>query len=139
MATTETADTEATRKTATRFLDALTTGNSSGVIDLFEDGATWDLLGHTEEFGLYRSIPKDEIGHHLGVMGAAIATFHGMSVEPVMADGHRAAIEMHARGANAAGKQYDNRILMLLEIERDKIVAMREWVDTLHLKGIMEG
>jgi ketosteroid isomerase-like protein len=95
-------------------------------------------MGKVEEFALARSHRPDEIPHLLNVLGSSITHDHHVSVESVIADRSRAAIEIYTRGTTPDGRTYDHRATFQLEVSGGQITARREYVDTHHLKWITQ-
>jgi uncharacterized protein len=131
--------TDETRQLATQFIEALTTGRVDEALGLFAEDAHWHLLGHTEEFSLARRYRIHEARQLVAALAAAVTHGHHSHIENIIADGNRAAIEMHVGGKTPDNRTYDNHVAFHLDVDAGKIVTMREYVDTHHLKGIVEG
>jgi uncharacterized protein len=75
------------------------------------------------------------------VVGAIVKGFNAtatvdrlkFTVTSVLAEGDRVAAEIESDGLHFSGKRYQNRYHFLFTIENRKIVAVKEYMDTLHL------
>jgi ketosteroid isomerase-like protein len=62
-----------------------------------------------------------------------LATFKGITAE-----GDRVAVEVEADGTTASGKNYHNSYHFLFQLRDGEIVAVREYMDTLHLFDVLQ-
>ncbi|MEH0421223.1 nuclear transport factor 2 family protein [Streptomyces sp. B21-083] len=131
--------TDETRQLATQFIETLTTGRVDEALGLFAEDARWHLLGHAEEFSLARPYRIHEVSQLMAVLAAAVTHGHYSRIENIIADGNRAAIELHVGGKTPDNRTYDNHVAFHLDVHAGKIAYMREYVDTHHLKWIVEG
>lgn len=129
--------TDQSRHVATAFIDALTTGRHDEAFGLFADGAAWRLLGRSDEFAFARSYSVAEIRDLVALLGRTITHGHHVSIDNIIADGHRAAIEMHSGGLTEDDRTYDNHIAYHLDIHDGRITELREYLDTGHLRSVL--
>lgn len=132
-----TTQTESSRNIANLFMEYMLSGQSEALLDLFHDDGTWQLMGEAEGFPLARTYSKTEIPDLMQTIASAIATPIGMSIDSVMADGNKAAVQFHPMAHAVNGKTYDNHILFFFEIEAGKLRSLKEYLDTHHLKAIV--
>jgi uncharacterized protein (TIGR02246 family) len=122
-----------------RYLDALVAGDLPAIADSFAEDATWWLHGDLPMSGTKRG--RDEIIEFLvsaGVLyvpGTQSFEFGSITVED-----ERAVLEWTVRGTSAAtGEQYDNSYCDVFVIRDGRIVAVREYLDSLHVATVLFG
>lgn len=79
------------------------------------------------------------------VVGAIVKGFNAtarvdrlkFTVTSLMAEDNRVAAEVESDGLHYSGKRYKNRYHFLFTIEQRKIVAVKEYMDTLHLSWLI--
>ncbi|PWD49877.1 hypothetical protein C8046_03435 [Serinibacter arcticus] len=134
--TTDTPDTASSRATAKKFLQHMLEGDTQALLDLFHEDGTWQIMGETDGFTLLSTHPKAEIAALMHTVASAIAVPHDLTVGDILADGDRAAVEIHPTAQAVNGHRYDNHILFLFHVRAGRIHSLKEYLDTRHLEKI---
>jgi hypothetical protein len=121
------------------YLAALTAGDLQAIADSFADDATWWLHGDLPLSGTKRG--REAIMEFLINAGALYqAGTQRFSFGEIAADGDRAVLEWKVSGvASATGKAYDNSYCGVFVIRDGRIVAVREYLDSLHAAQVLFG
>ena len=118
---------EDNKRTARRFFEHLSRGETKAVLDLYADDASVWTAGSLA-FSGRRS--KQEVAPLMeGILGAFPQglrfTIHGMTAE-----GNRVAVEAESHGHHASGKLYNNLYHFLLVVREGKVREFKEYLDT---------
>ena len=120
-----------------RYLDALVAGDVQTISDSFAEDAVWTLHGDLPLAGVRRG--RDEIMAFL--LGAASLYREGsqsFEFSDVLVDGDCAVLEWRVRGlASVGGLAYDNDYCGVFQVRGGRIVAVREYLDTLHAAQVL--
>jgi ketosteroid isomerase-like protein len=97
--------------------------------DFLTEESTWTMIAPGSEPLKGRAISEFFAG------GGAI--FEGgapvVTVVATTAEGDRVAIEAVGKGRLRNGRSYDNRYHFLMEVRDDRVVAIREYMDSAHV------
>ncbi len=125
-------ETEASRAIVLSFVENFGAGRYAQALDLLANDATWWVGGTVGEYGLAGLRQRDELPALFEWIGKALP--HGVKVDVrgITAEGGRVALETEALATTAQGRVYHNFLHFLYEVRDNKIVAVREYLDTLH-------
>ncbi|MFI9269749.1 nuclear transport factor 2 family protein [Kitasatospora sp. NPDC052896] len=121
------------RTVVTRYVTAVAEGDLATITESFAEDATWEYPGDLPFSRVWTG--RDAIvNDFLGAAGALFAPGGApvVTLRSVLADGERVVAEWTARGTAANGRTYDNRCLGVFTVREGRIVAVREYLDTLH-------
>ena len=112
------------------FWRAVSTDRLEQAMDALADDATWWVFGRLPLSGTYSK------AEFKGLLAQLLAVFpHGVTVTPkvMTAEADRVAVEAESHGIDVAGKIYNNFYHFQFVFRDDKIVAVREYMDTMHV------
>ncbi len=121
-----------------KFFKTLSTGNLERVRPLFHERATWAVMatgipGAGEKKGRDRII--DEF---LGpVRGRFVEGDPKVTIKRMVCQGPLVATEARGVGKLKSGQKYDNHYVFIIEIKGDKIMSLREYMDSYHVSTLM--
>jgi len=113
------------------FLSTFSTGNVDAILDAMADGATWHVSGRIQ--GMSGTYAKAQLGE---LLRGAVALYRegALRITPtsMIAEGNKVAVEAESFATLTNGRVYDNRYHFLFEVAGDKILGVREYMDTMH-------
>ncbi|SDX96740.1 hypothetical protein SAMN05444358_1227 [Ruegeria halocynthiae] len=124
------------RKTVTAFFDRFSAGDSDGVLALLDDAASWKVMGRDGALPISGEMNKEGVA---GLMSTVAQAFpQGMTLTPSgwTSEGERVAVEVESYGVKADGLIYNNLYHFLFVFCGERIVLIREYMDTLHVKSV---
>lgn len=118
------------------FFENFSAGKFDDALAMMRDDATWWVAG---KFELSGTKTKAEFGQLVKGIGSAMP--NGLKITPksLVAEGTNVAVEAESYGELANGKVYNNQYHFLVELADGKIIAVREYLDTMHAKEILVG
>ena len=127
-------NTEANKKIVVHFFHCFSTANVSEALELLDAKAMWHAMGREGGLPMSGEMDKDAIGELMGNVKAAIP--NGLKLTPIAwtAEGDRVALEMESYGEMINGNVYQNRYHFLITVVDNKIISLREYMDTYHVK-----
>lgn len=116
-----------------QFFKAFSASDFDTALSLMADDASWWVAGTTDISGTYTKEGFREL-----VGGVVGGTKAGIALTPtgITAEGHRVAAEASSDGETLDGKRYQNLYHFLFECRAGKIVAVREYMDPLHVREV---
>jgi ketosteroid isomerase-like protein len=113
------------------FLATFSTGNVDAILDAMADGATWQVMGRLE--GMSGTYAKEELGR---LLRGAVALYRegALRITPtsMIAEGDKVAAEAESFATMTNGRVYNNGYHFLFEVSGEKVLRVREYMDTLH-------
>jgi len=126
------------RKTAIAFFEnVLSPDRSAQAFTLMADDATWTIIGKPELTSAAGTKNKTENIEAMKGIGMAFPKGLRMTIKATTAEGDRVALEAESYGETSSGKIYNNLYHILVEFRDGKILAIREYCDTLHIKDAL--
>lgn len=128
--------TDENKAVALRFFERFTASDIAGALDTMTDDATWWIAGKKERSpsaGLY---PKEQISRLFKRMVNELESSLQMTVVSCVAEGNCVALEVVSSGALKNGRQYRQEYHMLIKFKDEKIVSVKEYLDTQHANDI---
>jgi uncharacterized protein len=121
----------------TDYFGALAKGDYPSAIAKFADDINWWVLPSSPLGGLYEG--KDAV---LGLFGSGTGLYDpkvplSPTVEGMVAEGDKVAAEVVITGRSAKGLDYKNHYHFLFTLRGGKIVAVKEYVDTLYSQKVL--
>lgn len=117
-----------------RFFDTLTSGDYDLAFQAVDEAVVWWVPGtlpfsgdktKSQYMAIARSIQKGfPTGFKLTVVGS-------------MAEGDKVAAEVESSGTHVNGRLYRNKYHFLFQLRDEKIVHVKEYMDTLHLAQLI--
>ena len=129
-------DTQANKAIATRLFECFSAGDIPGVLDLMADDATWWLPGKPGQLPVVGSRNKAQIGKLFHAMAGQLHGPLKMTVKSAIAEGDEVAMEVESLGHLKNGRIYDQEYHFRITVRGGKIVAVREYLDTLLVQAV---
>ena len=125
---------EQNKQIVREFFERFSAGDVPGALGLLDDAVIWRVMGREGDLPMSGEMDKDGIGNLIGTVKDAFP--EGMKLTPTgwTAEGDRVALEMESYGEMTNGKVYNNRYHFLVAVSDGKIAALREYMDTYHVK-----
>ena len=127
---------EKNKQIARDLLAALSRADRSAVDKLYaDDFALWTpgALPFSGRFNKAQALQSmDQI---LGLFPQGLS----FTITGITAEGERVAVEAESHGRHASGKTYHNSYHFLLIIRDGKVVALKEYMDTMHANDVLVG
>jgi uncharacterized protein len=117
------------------FFEQVTLGNIDNAFALVDDDVNWWVPG-TLPFSGNKTKPE-----YLQIVEAIKKGFpsgFALNVVSTIAEGNKVAAEVESSGNHISGKTYNNKYHFLIEIKNDKIISVKEYMDTLHLFQLLQ-
>ena len=112
------------------FWRAVSTDRLEHAMDYLADDSTWWVLGRLPLSGTYSK------AEFKGLLAKLLAVFpQGVTVTPkvMTAEADRVAVEAESHGIDVAGKVYNNFYHFQFVFRDEKVLAVREYMDTMHV------
>ena len=113
------------------FLAIFSTGQVDAILARMADDATWQVPGKI--VGMSGTYAKAELGE---LLRGAVALYRegALRITParMIAEGGTVAVEAESFATLANGRIYNNRYHFVFEVSGDKVLLVREYMDTLH-------
>lgn len=123
---------EHNKRLAAELFSCFTAGDVPRVLALMDDAATWRIPGKPElspSAGLY---DKTGIGQLFNTMMGRLKGGLKMTVVGMIAEANRVAVEVVSHGELKNGRVYDQEYHFLIEFRDERIIGVREYLDTQH-------
>ena len=116
------------------FFETLSTGDLDALVHHLHADASWEPMVRDIP-GAARHYPRDKIINEFlaPIRGAFRPGDPKTQVDVMVSDGDRVMVESHATGARADGKPYNNRYAWSFELRNGKVLAIREYMDSLYI------
>ena len=121
------ASVEQNKAQVNNFLDALGNQQADRMMSILSDGFQYWVAGSFPGSGSY---DKEAMKAIVGGIGVMFPEGLHTRVLSMVGEGNRVAVEAEGEGKTASGKMYDNKYHFLFEFEGDKIIKLREYMDT---------
>lgn len=128
--------TEVNKKAIVDFFAYWTAGDAANAKTFLDDNVVWRAMGRDGELPISGTMDKEGIGDLIVMVKEAIPA--GLELKPTgwTAEGDRVAVEIESYGELTNGRVYNNLYHFLFEFQDGKIIKVREYMDTLHVKAI---
>jgi uncharacterized protein len=124
---------ETNKKLAAEFFGKLSTNDLTGAFAMIGEDVVWCVAGG-DLFPFSGTKTKAEF---VKIASGILSVFpKGLTLAPkgMVAEGDAVAVEIEGHGITTKGRTYDNMYLFLLKFKNGKIVAAKEYMDTLYAK-----
>jgi ketosteroid isomerase-like protein len=132
-------DTQTRKQQAAQLFERFTAGDIAGVMELMHEDATWWLPGKPNQLPVVGTRTKAQIGRLFSAMAAQLEGPLKMTVKSAIAEGDRVAMEVESLGQLKNGRTYNQEYHFLITFRGDRIAAVREYLDTLHVQSVWGG
>ncbi|WP_030382163.1 MULTISPECIES: nuclear transport factor 2 family protein [unclassified Streptomyces] len=132
--------TERNKEIAHRLVEGFSAdGDIDTTFALLREDAVWTVMAHPASFRLSGGMPKEQFVTHMTEFRKSTPGGLRMIVTGVTAEGGRVAVEAESTGTLSNGNVLNQVYHFLFEIEDDKVVAAREYIDTAHAVAVFSG
>ncbi|WP_452232219.1 nuclear transport factor 2 family protein [Lacinutrix sp. MEBiC02595] len=124
------------KQTILDFFERFSAGDATSALTYLDTDATWQSMGIKGDLPVSGTMDKNGIGELIKMVKSAIPT--GLELTPVgwTAEGDRVAAEFISYGVLTNDKVYNNPYHFLFQFSDGKILKIKEYMDTLHVKSI---
>jgi len=123
---------EANKRLVLTFLGHYAAGRYADALAMLADDARWWLPGHPEEFPAAGWVDKATVERRLAANLKLLPNGLEITTGAVTAEEDRVAIEAESKATLVNGRLYHNRYHFLFVVRGGRIVAVKEYLDTLH-------
>ena len=116
------------------FFERITRGEIDEAFKVVSADVEWWVPGTLPFSGT-----KDKAGYMkvVGAIRSGFPTGFALRVVGMTAEANRVAAEVESEGQHTSGKAYRNKYHFLITIEEGQIIAVKEYMDTLHLHDLL--
>ncbi len=125
--------TRANKDLVRAFFSRFGEGDLEGALGFLSDDATWWILGKPEAIPTSGELGKEKLGKLLRRMQGQMKGPMQMTVESVIAEGDRVAVEVSGHAELQNGRVYANQYHFAITVRDGKIATVREYLDTQHV------
>jgi uncharacterized protein len=123
---------EANRKIVLEFLGHYAAGRYEAALAMLAPDSQWWLPGHKEEFPAAGWVDKATVEKRLWANLKLLPNGLEITTGAITAEDDRVAIEAESKATMVNGRAYHNRYHFLFVLREGQIVAVKEYLDTLH-------
>lgn len=124
------------KQIVTDFFERFSSADVAGALDLLSDNVVWKAMGRDGGLPLSGERDRAAIGQLIEDVKTGFPA--GIKLTPTgwTCEGRRVAVEYESYAEKANGTVYNNFYHFLIVVEGGKIVAIKEYFDTLHVKRV---
>lgn len=115
------------------FLEAFSESRFDDALELMDDEGSWWVAGTTDISGTYT---KEEFRELVNGVAGGTKTGIRLTSTGMTAEGNRVAVEAVSDGETQDGKRYLNQYHFVFEFKDGKFVAVREYMDPMHVRDV---
>lgn len=125
------------KETVQSFFERFSETDVDGALALLDADVFWQAMGLNSNPPVDTRMDRDGIAELIKKMRERMPD--GLRLTPTgwTVEGDRVAMEMESYGTKANGTVYNNFYHFLVTLKDGKITAIREYMDTLHLKQVL--
>ncbi|MGR5143345.1 nuclear transport factor 2 family protein [Photobacterium sp. DNB23_23_1] len=127
---------QANKDTVKAFFDYFSLANTPQALGLLADDVTWQAMGTEGGPPMSTLMDKDGIGELIQVVSEMFPDGLAFTYVGWTAEGDRVAVEMDSYGVKSNGTIYNNPYHFLVTFSDNKIIGLKEYMDTLHAKSV---
>ena len=129
---------QANKQLVLRFFELFTANRIPESMSLLATDATWWVAGPAGRLKVAGLKNHAQIERLLGSVLRMLPKGMQLTIKGMTAEADRVAVEAEACGDTVSGKTYHNCYHILFEVRSGLIVAVREYMDTLHLYDVLQ-
>ena len=128
---------EKNKQVVSEFFQNFSAANIDAALNLLDDNATWRVMGTKGELPISGVMNKEGIGSLIKMVKEAMPEGLKLTANGWTIQDNRVAVEIESYGKiEASQKVYNNFYHFLIELKEEKIISVKEYMDTLHVKEI---
>ncbi|MEW9533922.1 nuclear transport factor 2 family protein [Microbispora sp. NPDC049125] len=129
--------TATSRAVVLRYMDALAAGDFTALRAFFGPESTWTLAGDLPLSRTWTG-PEEIFDEFVPAMiGRLVPESMEFEFEGLIGEGDQVLAEWNTRGLTRSGGRYDQHCLAVFTVRDGRIVAVREYLDTLHAQTVV--
>lgn len=117
-----------------RFMEVFSAGNVAGVIDMMDPEGTWWVAGTMPISGTYS---REQFGQLLSKVGETCIGPIELIPHEFTIQGDRVAVETESKATTLGGEIYNNLYHFLFVLREEKILRVKEYLDTMHTNDVL--
>ena len=117
-----------------RFMCVFSAGDVAGVVDMMDPEGTWWVAGTMPISGTYS---REEFGQLLSKVSETCTGPIELIPHEFTIQGDRVAVETESKAATLDGKIYNNLYHFLFVLRGEKILRVKEYLDTMHTNEVL--
>ncbi len=126
-------NTQINTRVARSFFERFNANDIDGALALMHDDATYWLAGKPHQLPGTGLLSKAQITEVFRRMGEQLTDGLRMTVTGTVTEGDQVALEVESHGTLKNGRAYNNEYHLLMRLRGDKIAAVKEYYDSLHV------
>ena len=128
--------TEKNKQIVGQFFERFSAADVAGALDLVDAAVVWRAMGREGRLPMSGEMDRQAIGGLIENVKAAFPD--GMKLTPTgwTAEGDRVAVEIESYAVKTNGTVYNNFYHFMVIVSDGRITAIREYLDTLHVKKV---
>ena len=124
---------ERNKEIARSFFERLHARDIPGALDTLSDDVSYWIIGRREAIPSSGTHNKQAMARMFAAMMARLENGMDMTIKNTIAEGDQVSLEVESYGALKNGRVYNNQYHMLMRIRDDKIIEVKEYLDTQHV------
>ncbi len=117
------------------FFEFVTNGKTNEAFELVDNNVNWWIPGTLPFSG---NKTKEEYLQVVNAIKNGFPSGLSLTVTSSIAEGNYVAAEVESNGNHINEKTYNNKCHSLFEIKNNKIISVKEYMDTLHLFQLIQ-
>lgn len=129
--------TETSKAVVLEYMNTLVKGDFTALRAFFGPASTWTLAGDLPLSGTWTG-PDEILGEFVPAMvSRLVPESMEFEFEGLIGEGQQVLAEWNTRGLARSGGRYDQHCLAVFTVREGRIVAVREYIDTLHAQTVV--
>lgn len=127
---------EANKAIVRQFFDAMNQGDVDFIVNTYAEDGCLQTMGGTLISGTYT---RDQIAASAGGIFEVFPQGLQFTLNSMIAEGDKVAVEAQSEGAHISGKTYNNEYHFLFEFRDGKLLRLKEYMDTEPVTDVLCG
>ncbi|MFL6619815.1 MAG: nuclear transport factor 2 family protein [Povalibacter sp.] len=124
---------ESNKQIARSFFERLHARDIPGALNTLSDDVSYWIIGRREVIPSSGTHNKERMAWMFAQMMERLDNGMDMTIKNVIAEGDQVALEVESYGPLKNGRVYNNQYHMLMRVRDDKIIEVKEYLDTQHV------
>lgn len=127
---------EANKAIVRQFFDAMNQGDVDFIVNTYAEDGCLQTMGGTLISGTFT---RDQIAASAGGIFEVFPQGLQFTLNSMIAEGDKVAVEAQSEGAHISGKTYNNEYHFLFEFRDGKLLRLKEYMDTEPVTDVLCG
>ena len=119
-----------------RFFGAMNSGDVDFIVNSYAEGGQLQTMGNTLISGTFS---KEQITASAGGIFDVFPGGISFTIDSMIAEGDRVAVEAHSEGQHVSGQIYSNEYHFLFQFRDGKLLKLKEYMDTERVTDVLCG